>query len=214
VIEALGEERELLGALSVLGATAYSRKDLTAAAARFRQGAELARRLGESSYLSIALSNLAGIRYEERDWAQAGRVYAESLAVARELGSTELAGFAVYGLGAAELHGGALEEARVHLTTGLTLFAELGFSQRMASCCNYLAGAAHAAGDELDAARLLGAAAGLRIDATSVERVELEITSATHVEVEAALGARGFTAAYAEGEAAPEDVVARALAGR
>ena len=214
VIEALGEERELLGALSVLGATAYSRKDLTAAAARFRQGAELARRLGESSYLSIALSNLAGIRYEERDWAQAGRVYAESLAVARELGSTELAGFAVYGLGAAELHGGALEEARVHLTTGLALFAELGFSQRMASCCNYLAGAAHAAGDELDAARLLGAAAGLRIDATSVERVELEITSATHVEVEAALGARGFTAAYAEGEAAPEDVVARALAGR
>jgi predicted ATPase/DNA-binding SARP family transcriptional activator len=208
----LGEETELSGALSVLAAIAYGRGDVAAAAAQFEANAALARRLGMASHLSIALNNVAGIHYEAGDWAAARHAYEESLEVARGLGSKELEAFAQYGLGAVSLHVGELEDAERRLIHGLERFRELRFPDRVASCCTYLAALARARGDQDGAARLLGAAAGLRDGSTAAtDRLELELAERTRSQVEAALGAREFAAAFGTGVAAPEAVLAPVL---
>ncbi len=211
LLEAAGEEQELLGSLSILGAVAHDRGELARAAAMFEEGASLARRLGSLSYLSIALNNLGTILYAERD-ERAGAAYAESLSAARELGSRELEAFAVAGLGATKFHEGDLAGATSDYRTALRISRELGFPDRMAAACVGLASAAHAQGDSVEAARLLGASFGLRAE-TSAQPQELRDIDETRAALTAALGEEAFAAAFEEGAAAPDGVVNRALGG-
>ncbi len=214
LIEALGDESELLGALSVLGAIAYGLGEMAEAAAHFSESATRARQLGRASYLAIALNNLAAIQYEQRDWQGARRAYDESLAVGRELGSKELEAFALLGLGAVSLNVDELEQAGRELLAALVLFSELGSQDRVGSCCSYLAALAHATGDDEQAARLLGAAAGLRAGAgTTTDRAEAEETEQTRSAVEASLGSGAFAAAVRAGSQEKDRVVAEVLAG-
>lgn len=161
---------------------------------------------------SIALNNVAVIHYEGRRWDEARLAYRESLAVAREVGSKELGAFAQYGLGAVALFVDELDEAERELVGGLALFHELGFPDRVASCCTYLAALARARGDDAGAARLLGAAAGWRGSSeATTDRLEYERGEQARAEVEEALGKRAFTAAFEAGLTAPERVVREVL---
>jgi predicted ATPase/DNA-binding SARP family transcriptional activator len=210
-IAALGVEAELLGALSVLAAIAHSRGDVRRALARFEEGAELARALGQRPYLSIALNNVAGIHYEERRWDEARQAYEESLAVAREAGSKELEAFPRYGLGAVSLYAGDLGAAQRELSAGLSLFHELGFPDRIASCCTYLAALARARGDDTRAAAFLGAASGLRNASDATDRLEYECAEQTRAEATQALGERAFAVAFEAGAAEPDRMVREVL---
>jgi len=161
------------------------------------------------------LNNLGGIHFEQHEWAEARRAYDESLAIGRELGSKELEAFAVLGLGSVSLNVGELEAAGRELRAALVLFAELGSQDRVGSCCTYLAALARATGDDAEAARLLGAAAGLRDGTgTTTDFSELEIAEQTRSAVEASLGSGAFAAALRAGSVAKEQVVAEVLGGR
>jgi predicted ATPase/DNA-binding SARP family transcriptional activator len=214
LLESEDEEAERLGPLSILGAIAHYRGDHEAAARFYEEGADRARRLGELSFLSIALNNLAAILYGESEWERAGERYAESLAAARELGSQELEAFAVSGVGSIAYRTGDLDLAGRSYREAIRLFAELGFSDRVAATCVGLAAVVKAAGDGDGGARLLGAAAGLRERAgTTPQPQEVADGEELRAELVSELGPDAFAAAFAAGEAQPDEAVTLALDG-
>ena len=207
-----GDER--VRALILLGCVAHARREPERARDWWEQSVALARQL-QSEHLSVALNNLAALVWEQGDLAAAATLFEECLAAARSAGSTEYAAFALMGLGDVNVDLGNREVARAQLSEALALFAGLGFQEGVASCCVYLAVIPEQEGDPALAARLTGAAVGLRkLTGASPDWHERELMEKLVARLRLALGEESYSEAAAAGEAAPNDIVEEVLGGR
>ena len=208
-----GDENERVRALILLGCVAHASREPESARDWWEQSVTLARQL-ESEHLSVALNNLAALVWEQGDLAAATTLFEECLAAARSAGSTEYAAFALMGLGDVNVDLGNLVVGRAQLSEALALFAGLGFQEGVASCCVYLAVVPEQEGDLALAARLTGAAVGLRkLTGASPDWHERELMEKLSARLRLALGEESYAEAAAAGEAAPDQVVEEVLEG-
>ena len=208
------DETERWRLLILLGCIEYSRRRSASAEAWWGQSVDLARSLGDGAPLSLSLANLAVVLFERQDYRGAATIYEESVDVARRAEHREYLANALMGLGDAQVRLGEIDAGRDRLLESLALYANLGFHDRVASNCVWLAPAFVHEGDDGSAARLLGAAAGIRQrTGASLDWQEQEYRDEL-IERLRRSGADGsFESAFAAGQAAPDDVVREVLSG-
>ena len=207
------DETERWRLLILLGCIEYSRRQSAGAEAWWGQSVELARSLGDDAPLSLSLANVAVVLFERQDYHGAAAIYEESVAVARRADHREYLANALMGLGDAQVRLGELVAGRSSLLESLDLYEKLGFQDRIASNCVWLAPAFELQGDEASAVRLLGAAAGIRgRTGASVDWQEQEYLEELEARLRTALGETPYAEAIAVGERDPEAVVREVLA--
>jgi tetratricopeptide (TPR) repeat protein len=144
------------------------------------------------------------------NYARAGALYEEALPLYRKTGSLSSAAWVLHGIGFVACRQGDLGLARAHLEESLCIFREGGYTAgllRSLERFGVLAAAAAAPGQKecnatgmLRAARLLGAAEGLREATAMPLSLPERQGQAQDIEVvRAALGEEGFAAAWTEG---------------
>ncbi len=107
---------------------------------------------------------------------------------------------------------GRFEAGRAQLTESMALYRRLGFQDRIASCCVWLAPAPEHDGDQAFAVRLLGAAAGIRQQTgASIDWQEQDFLDELAARLRSSLGDAAYDVAFAAGEAAPDEVVQEVL---
>jgi len=206
------DENERYRLLILLGCIEYSRRQGESAQEWWQQSVELARVLGNDGHLSLALANLAVVLFERHDYRAAAAIYHESVDVARRAEHREYLALALQGLGDAQLRLGELDAGRARLIESLDLFVNLGFHDRIASNCVWLAPAFEQEGDYASAARLLGAAAAIRNrTGAALDWQEQEYLDELVKRLRTALGADGYYEAFIAGDAAPDAVVQEVL---
>ena len=140
-------------------------------------------------------------------------IYEESVESARRVDHREYLAGALLGLGDMNLRLGRFEPGRAQLLESIELYTRLGFRDKLASCCVWLAPAPEHDGELALAARLLGAAAGIRRQTgASVDWQEQDFLDELLGRLRPALGDAAFDEAFAAGEAAPDDVLQELLA--
>lgn len=206
----LGEERELVGPLSVLGVVASSRGEHERAFRLHEESARLARAVGDGFGYAMALNNQAYEAWLTGDVDRAEALWEETLSAAREAGTSEGMALAVSGLGDVALARGEPSSAGAWFREALAIYHQLGFPELQADMCVCLAEVAKVAGASEHAARLLGAAASLRQATGAPElpnpAVLAYLNDATDA-ARAALGEETFAAAFGRGRASCGDVV-------
>ncbi len=207
------DENERYRLLILLGCIEYSRRNRESARDWWEQSAELARTLENDGHLALALSNLGVVAAEFEDYEGGVAIYEESVETARRAEHREYLAGALMGLGDMNLRLGRFEPGRDQLAESIALYTQLGFQDKLASCCVWFAPAAEHDGDLALATRLLGAAAGIRRQTgAAVDWQEQEFLDAVAGRLRAALGDGAYDEAFALGEAAPEDVLREVLA--
>jgi tetratricopeptide (TPR) repeat protein len=215
LLDSANDDDERYRLLILLGCIDYSRRNPELARDWWEQSATLARSLENEAHLALALTNLAVVATELKDYAGAAAIYEESVASARRAENREYLAGALAGLGDMHLRLGEHEAGRAELIDSMALYAGLGFRDRVASCCIWLAPAPEHDGDNELAARLVGASFGIRNQTGSaLDWQEREFVDELVPRVREALGAGGYDRAFAEGEAAPDEVVREVLASR
>jgi len=138
----------------------------------------------------------------------------ESLAISREPGNQQGIAWSLFGLGRLARAQGEYGAARVLLEESLAIFRELGNKQGIVKDVEGLAALAVAQGQSERAARLFGAAEGLRAAmGAPLPTADREEHDRSVAAVRTALGEEAFAAAWAEGRAMSLDEgVAFALA--
>ncbi len=203
--EQLGNRRGIATALTHLSIAAYWMGNYALAASVTEQALALHREAGNRMDEAYALDTLGMAKYKQGDLAGAILLMQECLAIMQEVGDksgmamalTEL-GSVVYATGdlarAAELHGRALQTS-----------VQVGDKRRIAFCLEGLA-AAIAQQQPVRAATLYGAADHLReVIGTPLPPSEQAGYEACVSRVRLQLGAAGFDAAYAAGNAMTMD---------
>ena len=214
LLEGEDEEDERYRLLILLGCVEYSRRNREGAREWWEQSAALARALENDAHLALALSNLGVVAAELQDFAGGVKIYEESVEAARRSGHREYLAGALLGLGDMKVRLGEFETGGADIVQAIAIFVSLGFRDRFASCCVWLAPAAEHSGDLELAARLLGAAAGIRRQVGSaLDWQEQDYLDALVSRLRPALGDVAYDAAFATGEAAPDAVVQEVLSG-
>ncbi len=207
------DEDERYRLLILLGCIEYSRRNREGSRDWWEQSAALARTLRNDGHLALALSNLGVVAAELEDYEGGVAIYEESVESARRVDHREYLAGALLGLGDMNLRLGRFEAGRAQLLESIELHARLGFRDKLASCCVWLAPAPEHDGDLALAARLLGAAAGIRRQTgASVDWQEQELLDELLGRLRPALGDAAFDEAFAAGEASPDDVLREVLA--
>ena len=206
------DEHERYRLLILLGCIEYSRRNRDGARDWWEQSAALARALQNDAHLALALSNLGVVAAELEDYEAGVAIYEESIESARRADHREYLAGGFLGLGDMNLRLGRYEAGRAALVESMELYTRLGFRDRLASCCVWLAPAPEHDGDLALAARLLGAAAGIRRQTgASLDWQEQEFLDKLVGRLRAALGDAAYGEAFAAGEAAPDCVVQEVL---
>ena len=209
------DENERYRLLILLGCIEYSRRNREGAREWWEQSAALARKLENDAHLALALSNLGVVAAELEDFEGGVVIYEESVDTARRADHREYLAGALLGLGDMNLRLGRFEVGRAQLAEAMELYTRLGFHDKLASCCVWLAPAPEHEGDLTLAVRLLGAAAGIRRKTgASVDWQEQEFLDEVVERLQPALGRAAYDAAFAVGVAAPESVVEEVLPQR
>ena len=207
------DENERYRLLILLGCIDYSRQNREASRDWWEQSAALARTLENDAHLALALSNLGVVAAELEDYEGGVAIYEESLEAAQRAEHREYLAGALLGLGDMNLRLGRYEAGRAQLTECMALYRRLGFQDRIASCCVWLAPAPEHDGDFAFAARLVGAAAGIRRQTgASIDWQEQEFLDELVERLRSSLGDGPYAAAFAAGDAAPDAVVEEVLA--
>ena len=207
------DEDERYRLLILLGCIEYSRRSREGSRDWWEQSAELARALQNDAHLALALSNLGVVAAELEDYEGGIAIYEESIECARRADHREYLAGGFLGLGDMQLRLGRYDAGRAALAESMELYARLGFRDRLASCCVWLAPAPEHDGDLAFAARLLGAASGIRRQTgASVDWQEQEFIDQLVARLRPALGDAAYDEAFAAGEAAADDVVREVLA--
>jgi tetratricopeptide (TPR) repeat protein len=160
-----------------------------------------------------ALNGAGELAARQGDYAAARALHQEALAVGRELGDRVRVAANLIGLGEVATDRGEHDQAAALLEEGLVRWRELGHKRSFADGLEAFAGLAGAQRRPRRAARLLGAAAGLRdalgLPLPPAERPRYERHEAA---ARAAPGDEVFVRTRAEGKAmTPEQAVAYAL---
>jgi predicted ATPase/class 3 adenylate cyclase len=211
----LGDPSLIARALRPVGYRALRDFDFAAARSCFSEGLELFRQLNQPLYVAERLSDLGHVERLSGNTAVARACYEESIRLFREIGRPDRCATPLTDLGHIAHREGQHREALDCLSEALTQFSRMKSPWAVASVCAVLASIAHSQGQLVRAARLFGAAAGLRAAVGAplpeVDRRQFE----TDLEaVRNFLDPATFDAAWAEGHAMTfEQVVTYASAG-
>ena len=206
------DENERYRLLILLGCIEYSRQNREGSRDWWEQSAALARTLENDAHLALALSNLGVVAAELGDYEGGVAIYEESLESAQRAEHREYLAGALLGLGDMNLRLRRFEEGRAQLAESMALYQRLDFRDRMASCCVWLAPAPEHDGDFAFAARLLGAAAGIRRQTgASIDWQEQDFLDALVERLRSSLGDKAYDEAFGAGAAAPDAVVQEVL---
>jgi predicted ATPase len=212
--EALGDDRVRAVALSNLADLAARRGDYDRSGELFDDALALRRSLADPRNVANALVNLGRSELLRGNLARASALIDEGLAVASEISDTWGVSLAKATLGNLALRGGAEAVAHGLLHEALALARERGDKSVGAECLTALAALAATTGDVPRAARLAGAAEGLRaqmgVVPSPVERDLVERHLSTVGDAADAERARGFELGLAAVDDAAAPTAARA----
>jgi predicted ATPase/DNA-binding SARP family transcriptional activator len=205
IARALELPERIATAYGNLGNLATWSEDFEAASKLYEQAVDLWRSLGNDRGVALNLDNVAGISFRMGDFERAVSTYEESISLARKVGDTHQVGASSRALALILALRGDSERAGALLETGLAAARELSEPEGVAEVLDCRGHLAHAAGDELEAARHFGAADALRESFGSRRTPDWDGPyERGRAALEASLGA-GFAAAYDEGRALDAD---------
>jgi predicted ATPase/Tfp pilus assembly protein PilF/DNA-binding XRE family transcriptional regulator len=210
----LGDKQGVAGSLNALGMLAWDLGDYARAASLHAESLALVRDLGDRKGIANSLNNLGNIADERGTYDEAERLHQESLAIMRELGDRQGIAASLNNLGRIAHERGRYAEARGLLEESLMRSNDIGSKYQVAESLDGLAALATSLGDPWLAARLYGAAAGLRqaIGAPLAPR-ERPARERAVAALREQLGNRRFAEAWTGGEALSLDrAIAEALA--
>ena len=148
--------------LHYLGYAAEAQENVSAEAAYYRRALVIRREIGDARGIARSMEALGELAREGGDAAGAEALFAEALALAERTGDRGLESKLLHHLGIVALARGNIPTAVAHLLASLRLAQELGFETGVATGLSGLAEVAVARGQGARAARLLGAADGVR----------------------------------------------------
>ena len=157
----LGNEDQVARELNSLGIIYRYLGDLDTARSLLEDSVAIARKLG-GSRLPTALTNLGQVESAAGNLSRATELLREALALDRARGDTVGAAIDVQSLATASLRAGRVREARHLLSPILDYVASCGDTEFLATTMELYAAATADLGDGLPAARLAGAAEGIR----------------------------------------------------
>jgi predicted ATPase len=160
--ESVGDERAASAALDTLAMVADYSGRHERAQEFSEQSLRLRRSLGDAILITSSTNTLGLTAMRAGNLDAAERAFTECLGLARDLGETAYVAAALCALGEIALDRDQPEVAVGRLLEALSLFRTLGDERVCAECLHALGGVAAATGHSLDAARLWGAADGLR----------------------------------------------------
>ncbi|MBI3975661.1 MAG: tetratricopeptide repeat protein [Armatimonadetes bacterium] len=198
--------------LNMLGILASDQGDYTAARPLFEESLGIRRELGDRRGIAASVNNLGLVAREQGDYAAAQALYEESLAIRRELGDKQGIAASLSNLGLIAWWQGDRARARTLCQEGLKLLQALGDKAGIAGS---LEGLAMIEPDPERAARLYGAAEGLR-DVLHHPRPPSGRSDYDRQvgALRAALDEQAFAVAWAQGRAMPlEQAIPYALSG-
>ena len=198
--EAAGDTEGVSQALHMLAGLATEQEDYGQARSLASRALALDRQRGDKHAIAARLENLGNISLNQGDYEAATALFQESLALCREIGLRRVEASSLGNLANLALHLGRSGEATSLLGEGLRLAQEIGSVGEVLQMLE--AAAAVALKRPARAARLLGAAAGLRETAgVSLQHFEREMHARTVDAVREKLGDDRFDALWAEGRA-------------
>jgi tetratricopeptide (TPR) repeat protein len=200
--QSTGHADEICWPLGGLGHVTQAQGDYETARAYYEQSLAIFRRRDDLRHIAERLQDLGSVACWQRDYEAARRLFEESLTILQEFGEKTGIGQALKDLGDVALESGTPAEARAYYCRSLRAFRELGHRQGIAGTLEGLARVAQAAERLPQAARMYGAAQGLR-DALSAPLAPNE--QPRHQDLLAALqqsmGEAAFQAAWDAGHA-------------
>ena len=209
--EALAIWRELrdpggmAASLGNLGNVALEQGDYPSARARHEESLAIRRELRDPGGIAGSLGYLGAVAHDQGDYPAARMLFEEGLAIRRELRHRAGIAGSLSKLGAVAHDQGDYPAARMLFEEGLVILRELGVRRELASSLEGLAAVVAALGSSLRAARIWGAAEGLREEVGSPlapkdrPRYDRRVAAAR-----AALGdGAAFDRAWQEGHALP-----------
>jgi non-specific serine/threonine protein kinase len=197
-----GDARELAYALNGLGSVALEQGDLERAGAWYQEAIPHYRAADHPEGVAGCLNNLSLVWRESGDLDGAGRLLDEALAIFRVRGDYRGVGIALNNLGLLATLRGDLDAAAAYHRDGLATRQEIGDQTGLADSLEQVGHLVSAAGQHVDAVRLIAAAAAFRRTIGSSIRtyaqgyVDRSLAAARH-----ALDRATFDAAHAAGEA-------------
>jgi predicted ATPase len=203
-----GDERGEARATQLRGFTAWLAGDLDRAEPRLQASLHRFERLGDREAVAAALVHLAAVAHYRGDRERAADLVDMGLGRYAELGFPEGVAWAHNLGGLVELSRGRIGAAEEHLTQSLAVHRGVGDRWRTASVLCALAEVARRSGAADRAARLLGAAAGIReaigVPVPGCERPEVDATTSA---VRAGLGDMRYEAEWRTGREARLDTL-------
>jgi predicted ATPase/transcriptional regulator with XRE-family HTH domain len=208
-----GDTRLIILALRDVGARSYELGQRAQGKALLQESLALARQTLDTWLPAIVLANLGAMALNEGEAALARTFLEESLALGRAAGDTLWIGFVLGLLGRALTLQGAYAAARPLLDESLAIRWEGGNTAHIAACLEGLAGLVAREGRPeggARAARLLGAAEGLRATAGApIPPMERRFYDDTIAAARTHLDAAAFATVWAAGRAlTPEQALA------
>jgi predicted ATPase/class 3 adenylate cyclase len=198
----LGSRGSIARSLNNLGNVALDQGDYPAARALFEETLAITRELGDRWSIANSLNNLGEVAYAQADYPAARALHEECLAIMRDLGERKSIANSLSNLGDVARHQGDFAAARALYENSLVTQRELGDTGKIVESLEGLASVVAALGLSLRAARIWGAAEGLREEIGSPLRPYERPNYERHV---AAARTRGdnasFDRAWQEGRA-------------
>jgi predicted ATPase/DNA-binding SARP family transcriptional activator len=209
----VGDRGIIAGLLYNLGLVAWGQGDYAGARSLHEECLAIKRKLGDQGELAYPLRSLGRVAQAQGDYARARSLLEESLAICRELQDRGGIAYSFNVLGSVALARGDNGAAQALFEESLAIFRELGDKGGIITDLEEMAEVAVAHAQAERAARLFGAAEGLR-DALGapLPRADRTEDGLSVAAVRAALGEEAFAAAWAAGRAMSlEQAIALAL---
>jgi non-specific serine/threonine protein kinase len=198
----VGDRRTEVSTLNNLAANDLELGDYGQARARFEANLALARSIDEPELMISPLYNLGLVTWLRGEPAAATERFAEALALAREHGVPRFIPLILRGFASATLDLGDVTQAVALLRESLELARAHGNLPDAIDALEGLGRASAVTGRELQAARLYGAADGLRDEiAMPHTPIDAAFVASVLTSLQEALGAETYAAAWAAGRA-------------
>ena len=210
----LGDRQNIAAALSSLGTVAMLQADYPQAGLLFEESLVLCRELGDKVSIAAALGSLGVVAMYQEDYERAAARYEEVLGLYGDLGDKPNIANAHFYLGALAIRRGDDNGAAGEYREALAMFVEQRDKLGVAECLVGLARVEAVQGRPAGAARLIGAAVGLReslgtpmapADQADFERIVDDLRGRLEEKL--------FTEAMAEGRALSLDEAIREALG-
>jgi predicted ATPase/class 3 adenylate cyclase/Tfp pilus assembly protein PilF len=167
IVRELGDRKGIANSLNNLGNVAYDQGSFSSARGLYEESLAIARELGDREGVARVLGNLGNVAKHQGDLLSARALHEESLAIKRELGYRQRIASSLNSLADLSIDERDFGSAQALYREALVIGRELGERLRIAFSLEGLAAVVAAQGSSLRAARIWGAAEGLRAEAGS-----------------------------------------------